>query len=72
MREGTEYEGEILSTGKNHFRVRLLNGDAEHVVVARLSGRLRTAHFRCVPGDRVRLEVSPYDLNRGRIVYRLV
>jgi translation initiation factor IF-1 len=43
----------------------------DHVVIAYLSGRLRRHRIRIHPGDRVRLEISPYDLRRGRIVYRL-
>jgi translation initiation factor IF-1 len=51
------------------FAVRL--DTVDHVVIAYLSGRMRRARIRILPGDRVRLEISPYDLRRGRIVYRL-
>jgi translation initiation factor IF-1 len=49
------------------FRVRLDNG---HDVLAYLSGRMRKYYIRILLGDRVRVEISPYDLTRGRIVYR--
>ena len=49
------------------FRVRLDNG---HEILAYLSGRMRKYYIRILLGDRVRVEVSPYDLSRGRIVYR--
>jgi translation initiation factor IF-1 len=49
------------------FRVALENG---HVVVAHISGKLRTNYIKIVKGDHVTMELSPYDLNRGRIVWR--
>ncbi|NPV56762.1 MAG: translation initiation factor IF-1 [Anaerolineae bacterium] len=49
------------------FRVKLENG---HAVLAYLSGRMRKYYIRILLGDRVRVEMSPYDLTRGRIVYR--
>jgi len=49
------------------FRVRLDNG---HEVLAYLSGKMRKYYIRILLGDRVRVEMSPYDLNRGRIIYR--
>jgi translation initiation factor IF-1 len=49
------------------FRVKLENG---HEVLAHVSGRMRKNFIRILPGDRVAVELSPYDLNRGRIVYR--
>lgn len=49
------------------FKVRLENG---HEVLAYLSGKMRKYYIRILLGDRVRVEMSPYDLNRGRIVYR--
>ena len=50
------------------FRVALPNG---HEVLAHISGKLRMNFIRILPGDRVRVELSPYDLTRGRITYRL-
>ncbi len=49
------------------FRVRLDNG---HIVLAYVSGRMRKNYIRILPGDRVTVELTPYDLTRGRIVYR--
>lgn len=49
------------------FRVELENG---HVILAHVSGKIRMNNIRILPGDRVRLEMSPYDLTKGRIVYR--
>ena len=50
------------------FRVELENG---HRVLAHVSGKMRKHFIRILPGDKVRVELSPYDLDRGRIVYRL-
>lgn len=64
-----EVEGTVVEPLPNAmFRVELENG---HKVLAHVSGRLRMNFIRILPGDRVRLELSPYDLTRGRIVYRL-
>lgn len=49
------------------FRVRLENG---HEILAHLSGRMRMNKIRLIVGDKVKIELTPYDLNRGRIVYR--
>ncbi|MBN2324241.1 MAG: translation initiation factor IF-1 [Spirochaetes bacterium] len=49
------------------FKVELENG---HTVLAHISGKMRMHNIRILPGDRVSLELSPYDLNRGRITYR--
>ncbi len=49
------------------FRIRLENG---HKIVATISGKMRMHYIRILPGDKVALEMSPYDLSRGRIVYR--
>ena len=50
------------------FRVRLDNGKS---ILAHLSGKIRMYRIKILPGDRVKLEISPYDLTKGRIVYRL-
>jgi translation initiation factor IF-1 len=50
------------------FRVKL---DTGHEILAHLAGKLRRYHIRLLPGDRVKLEISPYDLSQGRIVYRM-
>jgi translation initiation factor IF-1 len=63
-----EFEGEVVEALPNAmFRVRLDNG---HEVLGYVAGKVRRYRIRILPGDRVRVEVSPYDLNRGRIVYR--
>jgi translation initiation factor IF-1 len=49
------------------FKVELENG---HIVLAHISGKMRMHNIRILPGDKVSLELSPYDLNRGRITYR--
>ena len=67
-------EGKVLAEGKviealpgTQFRVRL---DNDHEVLAYLFGKMRKYYIRILLGDRVRVEMSPYDLTRGRIVYR--
>ncbi len=61
-------EGEVIEAMKaTQFRVKLDNG---HMVLAYLSGRLRKYYIRILLGDRVKVELSPYDLTKGRIVYR--
>ncbi len=63
-----QVEGTIIEAlPGTQFRVRLDNG---HVVLAYLSGRMRKYYIRILLGDHVRVEMSPYDLARGRIVYR--
>lgn len=63
-----EMEGRVLEALANtQFRVELDNG---HQVLAHVSGRMRKNFIRIVPGDRVKVEISPYDLERCRIVYR--
>lgn len=66
--EKIELEGTVVEAlPATQFRVRLEN---DHVVLAYLSGKMRKYYIRILLGDRVRVEVSPYDLTRGRIVYR--
>ena len=61
-------EGEIVEALPNaQFRVRLDNG---HIVLAHVSGKMRMHFIRILPGDKVKLELSPYDLTKGRITYR--
>ncbi|PIQ88350.1 MAG: translation initiation factor IF-1 [Candidatus Omnitrophica bacterium CG11_big_fil_rev_8_21_14_0_20_42_13] len=63
-----EVEGTILESLPNAmFKVEL---DNKHVVLAHVSGKIRMHFIRILPGDRVKLELSPYDLSRGRIIYR--
>jgi translation initiation factor IF-1 len=64
-----ETEGKIIEALPNAmFRVELENG---HVVLAHVSGKMRMNFIRILPGDKVKLELSPYDLNRGRITFRV-
>jgi translation initiation factor IF-1 len=66
--EKIQVEGTIVEAlPGTQFRVRLDNG---HEILAYLSGRMRKYYIRILLGDRVRVEMSPYDLTRGRIVYR--
>ena len=63
-----EVEGIVEDTLPNAmFKVKLQNG---HTVLAHVSGKIRMNYIRILPGDRVTLEISPYDLTRGRITYR--
>ena len=65
-----EIEGTVLEPLPNAmFKVQLDNGSG-HTVLAHISGKMRMHFIRILPGDKVKLEVSPYDLTRGRIVYR--
>ena len=67
--EAIEVEATVVETLPNAmFRVELENG---HKVLAHVSGKMRKHFIRILPGDRVKVELSPYDLDRGRIVYRL-
>ena len=63
-----QMQGEIVENLPNAtFRVRLENG---HIVLGHISGKMRRHYIRILPGDRVKIELSPYDLTRGRITYR--
>jgi translation initiation factor IF-1 len=66
--EPIEVEGVVVEPLPNAmFRVKLDNG---HLVLAHISGKMRMHYIRILPGDRVTVELSPYDLSRGRITYR--
>ncbi len=66
--EAIEVEGTVLETLPNAmFRVELDNG---HKVLAHISGKMRMHFIKILPGDKVTVELSPYDLSRGRITYR--
>ncbi|MEE8637170.1 MAG: translation initiation factor IF-1 [Chloroflexi bacterium] len=68
-KERIEVEGKVITVLPNTmFRVELANG---HQVLAHISGKMRKRYIRVVPGDRVLIELSPYDLSRGRVTYRL-
>jgi translation initiation factor IF-1 len=63
-----EMEGTVVDTLPNTmFRVKLDNG---HVVTAHISGRMRKHYIRILTGDKVKVELTPYDLSKGRITYR--
>lgn len=63
-----EMDGEVVDTLPNTtFRVRLENG---HIVTAHISGKMRKHYIKVLPGDRVLVELSPYDLTRGRLTFR--
>jgi translation initiation factor IF-1 len=67
--ERIEFEGTVLEALPNAmFRVEVEGG---HEVLAYVSGKMRTRYIRILPGDKVKLELSPYDLTKGRITYRL-
>jgi translation initiation factor IF-1 len=67
--EAIEVEGVVVEPLPNAmFRVELENG---HRVLAHISGKMRMHYIRIIQGDRVKLELSPYDLTRGRITYRV-
>jgi len=67
-KEAIEVEGTVVEALPNAtFRVELANG---HKVLAHISGKIRVHYIRVLPGDKVLVDLSPYDLNRGRITYR--
>ncbi len=67
--EAIEVEGKVVEPLPNaRFRVQLENG---HIILAHISGKMRMNYIRILPGDSVKVELSPYDLSRGRITYRV-
>ena len=67
--DAIEVEGKVIEPLPNAmFRVELENG---HKVLAHISGKMRMNYIRILPGDRVKVELSPYDLTRGRITFRI-
>ena len=63
-----EFKGEVIETLPNTtFRVKLENG---HVVMAHISGKMRKHYIRILTGDKVKVEMTPYDLSKGRITFR--
>ncbi len=67
-KEAIEVEGTVIESLPNAtFRVQLANG---HEVLAHISGKMRKHYIRILPADKVLVELSPYDLSRGRITYR--
>ena len=67
-KEAIEVEGKVTEALPNaNFRIELANG---HKVLAHVSGKMRMHYIKILPGDKVKLELSPYDLSRGRITFR--
>ncbi|HBT76923.1 MAG TPA: translation initiation factor IF-1 [Planctomycetaceae bacterium] len=66
--EAIELTGTVTEEVRGAFRVKL--DDADHVILCRLAGKMRKFRIRVVPGDRVTVEVSPYDMSHGRIIFR--
>ncbi|MCK9617345.1 MAG: translation initiation factor IF-1 [Lentimicrobiaceae bacterium] len=63
-----EQDGTVIeSLGNAMFRVELENG---HIIIAHISGKMRMHYIKILPGDKVKLEMSPYDLTKGRITFR--
>jgi translation initiation factor IF-1 len=62
-------EGTVVEAVRgSRFRVKV--GDSDHIVLCHLGGKLRKHYIKVIPGDKVDIEVTPYDLTRGRIIYR--
>ena len=63
-----EFDGEVIETLPNTtFKVKLENG---HIITAHISGKMRMHYIKLLPGDKVKLEMSPYDLTKARITFR--
>jgi translation initiation factor IF-1 len=66
--DNLEFEGEVIETLRNTtFKVKLDNG---HIIEAHISGKMRKHYIRILTGDKVKVEMSPYDLTKGRITFR--
>ena len=69
QKEVIKLTGKVVEALPNaQFRVELENG---HIIIAHMSGKMRKNFIRLVPGDRVEVELTPYDLTKGRIIFRL-
>lgn len=67
-----ELEGVVVDFSKDIFRVEVtMSGEKKHIVSCKPSGKMRMNSIKIVPGDRVHIECTPYDLTKGRIVYRV-
>jgi translation initiation factor IF-1 len=62
-----EVDGKVIDVIKDEYKVELENG---HIVTAHVSGKIRMNMIRILPGDKVTIEFTPYDVTRGRIIYR--
>lgn len=67
-KDALELEGTVVEALRGRFRIQIENSD--HIVLAQLAGKLRKNFIKVIPGDKVRVEVSAYDVTRGRITYR--
>ena len=65
--DNIELEGLVIETLPNTFKVKLEN---DHVITAHISGKMRKNYIRILTGDKVKVEMSPYDLSKGRITFR--
>ena len=66
--DNIEFDGEVVETLPNNtFRVKLENG---HTIIAHISGKMRKHYIRILTGDKVKVEMTPYDLTKGRITFR--
>ncbi|MCL2598578.1 MAG: translation initiation factor IF-1 [Firmicutes bacterium] len=69
--DNIEVEGVVVETLRNAmFKVRLKNTPTEHIVTATISGKIRMNYIKILVGDNVKMEMSPYDMFKGRITYR--
>ncbi len=69
--QAIEIEGRVVAALPNAmFRVEVDQGTKKHTILAHISGKMRKYYIRILPGDTVLVELSPYDLKRGRIIYR--
>lgn len=68
MSDAIEMDGEVVEANRDSFWVKIDGQD--HIVLCKISGKIRKHNIRILEGDQVRVEVSPYDIGRGRITYR--
>ena len=69
--DAIEVDGVVQEALPNAMFLVELDSEHKHVVLAHISGKMRKFYIRILPGDRVKVELSPYDLTRGRITYRM-
>ncbi len=65
-----EWEGVVKDFSRDIFRVEVIHGESSHIVNCKPSGKMRINSIKIVPGDYVKIKVTPYDLTQGRIIYR--
>lgn len=69
--EALVMEGTVVESLRGKFRVEIDSDGSKHEILAHLGGKMRKYYIKIVPGDKVQVEVSSYDLTRGRIIYRM-